>query len=221
ACVFCHRHSENATPHSSFIPYLNTAHEEDNKLFKGYKQELKEIGYERYFGVRFELDTAASLIRRDVNYSSPDPPDFVVQTGDGEISIECTTSHFSGGDRTAREKYTQFLTSKSSKEYFNENTALFVDVTNIDFFEAHSEESNQITGENEKSWIRECSENFGLDIGSVVVFRYIGHGQGIGHHYRRCDIHDNITPELKDFLDEQYPIENVSTETSPYHFSEG
>lgn len=204
-----------------FAKHLTEVHENNTKLFNQYKQELNEIGYDRYFGVRFELDTAASLIRKDVAYEHPDPPDFVIQREQGEIAIECTTSHFSGGERTAREKYTQFLTSKSSKDYFNEGTALFVDVTNIDYSEAHTDEPNKISSEEEKKWVRECSDNFNLDIGSVILFRYVGHGTGVGHHYRRCDIQENISQELREFLDDYYPISEVSTQTSPYHFSVG
>lgn len=205
-----------------FAKHLAEVHEADPELFERYKRDLNEVGYDRYFGVRLELDTASSLNRKDIEYTSPDPPDFVIQNRSEEVVIECTSSHFSGGDRTAREKYTQFLTSKASKDYFDGNTALFVDVTNIDFSEVHSDNSNQqIEKEKEKDWIRECSENFNLDIGSVLTFRYVGSGRGILHGRRRCDIRDNITQELKDFLDEYYPITDISTETHPYYFSEG
>jgi hypothetical protein len=203
-----------------FCKHLSEIQEENRELFNRYKQELNEVGYDRYFGIRFELDIAASLIRKGINYSHPDPPDFEVQYEGKELAIECTSAHFSGGDRTKREKFTQCLTSKSSKDYFNRDTALFIDVTNLDYAAEIGITSGSINEKDEKRWIRECTKNFDLDIGSVVIFRYIGHGQGIGHQYRRCDIDSNIAKHLQKFLDEHYPIGDVRTETLPYHFRE-
>ena len=137
------------------------------------------------------------------------------------MAIECTSTHFSGGDRTKREKFTQCLTSKSSKDYFNQNTALFIDVTNLDYAAAIGVTSGSTKEDDEKRWIRECSENFGLDIGSVVTFRYMRDEQGIRHEYRRCDIDNNIAGHLRAFLDEHYPVGDTRTNTLPYHSREG
>jgi len=204
-----------------FRKHLSEVEERDRELFNEYKRELNQVGYDRYFGIRFELDVAASLIRKGVAYSHPDPPDFEIQHGDQELAIECTSAHFSGGDRTKREKFTQCLTSKSSKDYFNQNTALFIDVTNLDYAAATGVTSGSINEDDEKRWIRECSENFNLDIGSVVTFRYMGDEQGIRHEYRRCDIDGNIAGHLRAFLDEHYPVGDTRTKTLPYHFREG
>jgi len=170
-----------------FAKHLEELKKSDENLFEDFKNKLKKENYHNYFGTRFEIDMAAFLVRKNVDFEHPDPPDFKIKERD--IAIECGSGHFSGGDRTIREKIEQTVDNKSDKPYYNSNNALFIDLTNI-FYHSASRES-EASGENIKKWIRSHLETFNLDIGSVILFTYVAdaskNNSGLYHNYLRVD----------------------------------
>lgn len=199
-----------------FQKHLKEIAESDSDLLDDFREELKKENYDNYYGTRFEIDTAASLFRKQVEFDHPDPPDFEILSP-GEPAIECTTSHLSKGDRTIEEKLKQSLISKSGKPYFNSNTALFIDITNL-FYNA-ADNSIQLSEDRVKDWVRECISNFNLNIGSILMFVYIvetdGDTPGLHHSYWRLENQD-VTEDLVKFLDENYPYSD-SQVTEPYY----
>lgn len=192
-----------------FAKHLSEVKDGREELFEEFKEELKKEDYDNYFGTRFEIDIAASLIRKEIDFNHPDPPDFDIQ--DKDVAVECQSAHFSGGDRTIAEKIKQTIGSKSDKDYYNESSALFVDVTNIYFNSA--DRDVDISREKVEEWVRETFEVFDREIGSVILFTYVAdassQGSGLNHSYLRFDNQENEpTEELVDFLDEYWPKGN-------------
>jgi hypothetical protein len=200
-----------------FLKHLKEIEENNSDLLDDFREELKKEDYDNYYGTRFEIDIAASLLRKGISFNHPDPPDFVINTGDGETIIECTTSHLSGGDRTIEEKLNQSLISHSDRPYFNSNMGLFIDITNLMYHAVN--DGVEFTGDLVKGWTKECIKNFDLGMGSVLIYVYIvdrsGNTPGIGHHYWRLDT-DTAEDTLTDFLDEFYPYSSSSI-SDPYH----
>lgn len=199
-----------------FLKHLKEIREADSGLFGDFQEELKKEDYDTYYGTRFEIDCAASLIRKGVDFSHPDPPDFVIDA-EGEPVIECTTSHLSGGSRTIEEKFKQSLINKSGKPYFTSDAGLFIDITNLIFTSARNQ--TELTEKKIKRWVEECLHNFNLDIGSILIFTYMvetnGDHPGIGHHYWRVE-NQGAEGSLVEFLDRNYPYEGSSVQ-DPYH----
>lgn len=191
-----------------FAKHLEELRSKREDLFEDFKQQLKEEDYSHYFGTRFEIDIATSLVRKDIGFEHPDPPDFRISGED--IAIECGSGHFSGGDRTIREKLEQTVDNKSGKPYYNSSSALFIDLTNIFYHNASME--TDISNDKLKKWVRDHLETFDLDIGSVVLFTYVAdaseESSGLRHSYLRID-NDNSDDKLIEFLDQHWPVEDL------------
>lgn len=180
--------------------HLEEVKMEKEDLFVELREELKRQDHDNYFGTRFEIDIAASLIRKGIAFEHPDPPDFEIRNS--EVNIECQSGHFSGANRTIREKIEQSVSAKSGKFYYNSKSALFIDITNIFFNSARRERdpSNQ----DFKEWVKNHMKVFDLDIGSVILFAYVADtsksNPNLTHSYLRID-NEDIDDDLADFLD--------------------
>lgn len=185
-----------------FAKHLRTAREADPMLFEHFLDELHQVEYGRYLGVRFEIDISASLISKDIEFSHPDPPDFVLDYDDQEIVIECTTSHLQEGDRDPRDKVSAAITEKAGKDYASPSMAVFIDYTNILYHGIGDEET--INESIQKNWIEADFDIFDMDLGSVLLFAYVGDDGGFRHTYRRIDNGDEVDPALESFLYRYY-----------------
>ncbi|MFT4869158.1 MAG: hypothetical protein ACI83Q_000782 [Colwellia polaris] len=189
-----------------FAKHLEEVEEERNEVFEEFRSELKSQTHNEYFGTRFEVDIAASLIRKDIDFDHPDPPDFDIVNRD--CVIECTTSHFSGGDRTPEEKIKQAIESKSGKSYFDSSNALFIDITNIYF--AMAQREKEYSQEYIEEQVEERLDVFNHDIGSVILFTYVvdrsASPPGLHHSYIRVD-NSSAEADLTAFLDSHWPKE--------------
>ncbi|MBP1985967.1 hypothetical protein [Halolamina salifodinae] len=199
-----------------FAKHLQEVGETRPDLLEEFASEMHDIGYNEYFGTRFEIDTCASLVRNEVDFEHPDPPDFIIERVSGEIAIECTTSHYSGSSQTLEDKYKSTIDSKSGKSYYESSTALFVDITNLYYHGVDRQEP--LSREKIIEWTRERIELFDLDIGSVLLFSYIVDRDdgGMHHAYNRFDT-DNAADPLIDFLDEFYPSDDGFDVDRAYH----
>jgi hypothetical protein len=102
-------------------------------LFEQYKQKMKRPkAGDTFFGVRFEVAIAESLILASVLFESFDRPDFQISIGSNKVFIECASARFRGGHiGNAKRKILHQIHTKSNEPYALPQTALFVDVTNI------------------------------------------------------------------------------------------
>lgn len=207
-----------------FAKHLSEVRSADKELFNAFKSELRSASAEDYFGLRLEVDTAASLYRKGLSFTHPDPPDFRVQTQYGTVGIECKSGHLAGGDRTIEEKFKDLIIEKSGKPYYNESNILFVDLTNI-FYNTMlrvQDDSLEFDIDQLRTWSEEAIENFALEIGGILLFTYQtddgSDDDGIWHDYVRIDNSDREA-RVTNFLDEHYPFEKT-TKNSPWYPSQ-
>lgn len=194
-----------------FTKHLSEIEENDPELFKDFVSELKRVEYDTYFGTRFEVDIAASLIRSGIQFTHPDPPDFVIQRGSKEVKLECTTSHVSGKNIDLERKIKDAVSSKSNKDYYGPSTALLIDITNL--IHIGFKEGQEPTADKFRQFINEREDVFDLDIGSVILFSYhieeAENGYRIKHSYIREDNH-LAKDHLINLLNELWPFKSVS-----------
>lgn len=104
-----------------------------NRLLKN----NKNIGF---YGDKFELFIAFSLLERDIKYTKPEPPDFKIKFDNSEIYIECGTAQFDVDSKRSKveifSKLRKNINAKLKKKYSNDDTILFLDITNLIY---HSE----------------------------------------------------------------------------------
>lgn len=108
---------------------------EKRPVFNQFKKLLLKSTQNEYFGLRFEISTAADLQRSAFNFVKRERPDFEVSTKAGNAYIECVNANLANtksGDLIY--KIIQAIEKKERKGYGNlEQTVLFVDFTNVHF----------------------------------------------------------------------------------------
>lgn len=105
-------------------------------LLRQYRKRIRKAGSNRghFFGIRFEVKMASMLIKNNLTFTTPDPPDFAIQKDGLECFIECGSSRLKEGKQgDLSYKVTQEIRSKSAKPYANLDTALAIDITNLRF----------------------------------------------------------------------------------------
>lgn len=180
--------------------HLHAIREERPELYSEFVDEFHDIEHGQYFGWRCEVDTANFLINTGVEFTHPDPPDFRVDAEEGPITIECTSSHYSGSSRSIEEKVKAAVTSKAEKNYSGPSTAIFLELTNV-YPTAISRDEN--FGSDElKQWVRERCGLFDYDVGGVVLLGYVADidEPRVFHAVDRVDIEPS--DQLLAFLDE-------------------
>jgi hypothetical protein len=109
------------------------------ELLAHFQRKYRKHTENEFWGLRFEIDTASTLVNRGISFATGDRlPGGECKNGDficGETSIECTSVHVSRTKRfnTYAEKIQRAVRRKKKKAYCATNVALFIDITNICF----------------------------------------------------------------------------------------
>lgn len=193
------------------VKHLKEIEQFDKALLRKFKKEMlahlrTTNAFDNYFGIRCEINIAASLIRKGVDFKKSESPDFVINRGN--LFIECGSTHVSKPKPSSKFKIGSVINQKSKKAYANSKTALFIDITNI----IHNElNTNNNTLEDlvviEKAYIKDVLVN--SKFGNVTIFTY-RHNRESNYFestYARID-NNHIDSHLSVFLDEHYPITN-------------
>lgn len=191
---------------SMLVKNLKEIEGHDEKLLKVFRRALQSCNNDTYFGVRFEVSMAASLVRSNVPFAKTERPDFtLLGTWDG-ISIECGSAHLSGRRIAASDlkyKIGSVVRDKSQYDYCSAGNALFIDFTNINY---HSTLEEILPSVDElKRYVSDQLEHD--DFGSVVLWTYIVN-LDVGRYQWKYTRVDNKMPNhlLKKFLDTLYPF---------------
>lgn len=181
----------------------------EKEMFKHFIGEMKSVGYDEYFGTRFEVDIAKSLIKKDVNFSKIESPDFSVEKTYKNIFIECSSSHMSKIQNKRDLEYKlnkiwEVVEKKKSKDYNKPDTALFIEITNL-YYNQEMKGSQTLKSRELEKYVKLGDSDFG----SIVFFVFLGNPKKsrFETHYIRND-NKNVNEELKDFLEENYPVED-------------
>jgi len=192
------------------VQQLQRIEKYDKNLLKEFKKKIYEVrkNWELYFGVRMEINAAASLIKENVKFVKTESPDFTIP--DKSTYIECGSIHVAETHSVnIVDKIRSVIVEKSRKPYCNPATALFLDTTNVDF---HClKESTVTTDEEIKKIVDNILENTKSRFGSVLLFSYfMTMSKDFHSGYLRID-NSTIDKALLKFLDEYYPISGFWT----------
>jgi hypothetical protein len=176
-------------------------------LLEAFQEQYAEDTRARYFGVRMEIAAAALLIRRGVAFTKGESPDFRIPVGDQEVSIECGSTHFARGSTPADVKIAQAVEEKVLLPYFDQRTALFLDITNVLSRTLRTREYL------EQARIEEIvkTEMQGRPVGSIMLFHYF-FDKATDRFEMGSFRFDNETvdPALRAFLDRHLSAEERS-----------
>lgn len=178
----------------------------DTSLFEDFKKTiLSSRNVDNFFGIRFEIKIAATLIRSTIPFRKSEAPDFLIDTHFGKAAIECTSARIRNQrqDHDLRYKIVSSIRGKSNKEYSNLHTALFLDVTNLVYTTLDAGESLAKLLDRQHLF-RRLSE---FDFGNLTVFTYLSDSErgGIESAYTRID-HPEIDRALTALLDSSFPF---------------
>jgi len=202
---YANRDYENSSL-SLFAKNLKEIESHDKKLLRVFRRALQSCNDDTYFGVRFEVSMAASLIRSKVPFVKTERPDFTLLDHWDGVCIECGSAHLSEPKiRIADLKYKigSVIREKSQYDYCNASNALFIDFTNINY---HSTLQEILPGVDEsKSYVADQLKRSGF--GSVVLWTYIINLDIQKYEWKYTRI-DNKMPNqlLMRFLDTLYPF---------------
>ncbi len=185
------------------------------ELLRHYKRRLMRAGStDSFFGVRFEVNIASSLLRKGVAFDASERPDFTISAP--PVGLECTSARL----RTAHSKtdltykVRSAVHQKKSRGYATPSTALFIDITNL----AHISSSFDPAPFRVAAATALAQSPFG----AILMFTYLvyplsGTLSRIESNYIRVD-HPGISPKLTQFLDEHFPITGhlVQDHSIPY-----
>lgn len=190
---------------------------EDLKILASYSQALHQGFQERYrtvtenefWGWRFELDIATTLISKQIPFSlGVDLPGGDASNGDivtGSIAIECTSSHV-GKSRPFSQylyKLGRTIRDKSKKPYAKNAAALFIDITSLFFHRAFC--GIPIEDAELRSYTRTLLHK--TNFGSVVYSLWFVNEETaqLQNLFIRED-HDQISPRLEVFLNDDFGL---------------
>lgn len=188
------------------IKHLENLKRNDLQLFKDYIKELKkQDGQDPYWGSRFEICIASSLIDKNISFrkdfrNHESSPDFII---DKLINIECSSVRLrkSSNKTNFDYKISSLINKKSKKDYNNSSTALFIDFTNI-LYNLLLKKTKIDTEEIKSNTYKSLQL---ARFGSVLIFMQIQTHNRIANHYLRIDNRE-IDPKLRAFLDKFYRI---------------
>lgn len=176
---------------------------------KKYLTTLINAPKSQYYGTRLEIRTATYFTEMELNYTCPDPPDFLVNFNGIEIHIECTSKHFTSekDEEDVIKGFKTCIEKKSEYNWIDENSVLFIDSTNLS---SHNSLLFSPKGSNAtRQYLK--SELSKTKYGSLIAFEYIVNSinNRYEHTYNRIDS-DAIGKPLKGFLDKYFELGNFS-----------
>lgn len=186
----------------------------DEELFNKTIKELKShLGDLAYFGFRFEVLIISSFIRKDIKFTKREAPDFNILYNNEDFYAECTSVRFQKS-ATVNEielKINRKIQAKNRKPYANQDTILFLDITNMSRLAAKTniylnllELQQQIKEEMSK-----------IKYGCILLYTSLYDRDKVRYTsgYLRID-NENISINLKDFLDLHFPMGNTRIESA-------
>lgn len=197
---------------SMLVKHLQTIDKYDQKLLKKFKGALHDTNknWETYFGVRMEINIAASLIGKGVNFNKTESPDFTIP--DCGVFIECSSTHkIESSSAHLIDKIRLSIMEKSRQPYCNSSTVLCLDITNISATFGDSENELLASKDGMQRIVKQILSDTNSNYGSVLLFSYFMDMKDCFHSgYWRTD-NDGISHGLTTFLDKYFPIGEFST----------
>lgn len=191
-------------------------------LFRGFRERLLSEDAAHYPGTRFEVLMAALLTEVGLDFSHPEPPDFLVTTAGGPVPVECTSVVYRGADPSRlRARLSRALHRKARRagRYAGaygglNNVVVAVDATNL--FHGSDQRGRILMPDELIAYVGERLDRVGL--GAVLVFTLVLDRENdtlAGGHLRADARH--LAAAAKEFLDEWFPV-NRARRVTDYLF---
>ncbi len=188
------------------VKHLQTIEKHDKELLKTFKRKLRDTSknWGTYFGLRMEINIAASLIQKGVVFLKTESPDFTIN--EYGVYLECASSHkLDDSSLSLIDKIRLTISEKSKKKYCNSSTILCVDITNISATNEESEQELLASRDGLKEVVQQILQDTNSGYGSVLLFSYFMDAKGSFHSgYVRID-NESVVADLIRFLDKHYP----------------
>lgn len=189
-----------------FVKNLKEIEAKKPQLINHFRKEIKKAGStDNFFGVRFEINIAASLIRKNIDFTKQESPDFAFVFNSESLALECSSVRIRSEKDTSDYNYkiSSCINKKESSGYHDNKTALFIDTTNL-YYQTLSKD-----GVPDVNAMRSTArESMSKDsFGNITLFSFffdIGKKQ-YQSNYARID-HDLIDKNLKNFMDTFFPF---------------
>ena len=190
------------------VKHLAEVEAYDKALFELFKKQFRsgKLGRDGYFGLRFEVNIAASLIRKRLQPKKRESPDFEVAFAPEIIYIECGSTHSSPGkEADFWQKLGVAMDEKQRKPYAGQGTCLFLDITNV--YSTTLSKGRLPDYDFMKRELGRMLELARPGYGSVILFMIIFNKErnGIESDYIRVDSR-TATKTLVQFLDSTFPV---------------
>ena len=189
--------------------------------FKHFQKELKNNGIleDTYFGIRLEIRTSASLIKKNIGFFKSETPDFIIT--DLNLGLECTSAHISLNTNSKPNdvlyKVKSAINKKNDYEYKTNKTVLFIDASNLLFHEGN-EYCNKVLSDKDNSYPILTEDVNNSKFMSVIYFTYAwvpvqgNNGATLHNLYNRIDSR-NIDPFIGAFLNIHFPLGDLWIES--------
>lgn len=187
--------------------HLKEVKQYNEDIFSQFKRSIKRcMKAADFYGLRMEINTAASLARANIKFTKTESPDFELTVNNENAFIECNSTHFSTDVGNPENKIIRAIRHKSKMPYANNNTALFIDVTNLLC------KSDGSTQRPIKEIVQE--ELNEKNYGCILLFAYVFYDEGrsINSHYSRIDSR-YISKNLYEFINQCFPFGKVELQT--------
>jgi len=149
-----------------FAKNLKEIESKDKKLLRDFSISISRQGdHSSFFGTRFEINIAASLVRKNIDFRKSESPDF--RLCEAGCAIECTSVRSVSGNRNKNYDYkiSSAINKKSSQKYAKKKTVLAIDRTNTLFLNP-----NQTIAGARSAMQAGLS---GSGFGAILIFNYV------------------------------------------------
>ena len=190
---------------------LQDIEKHDQRLLKKYRRIIRDsLDINKYYGARFEVAAASTLIRSNCNFqrvieTTNPTPDFVIHEK-SDVFLECGSTHLSNPrPKDFEYKIISEAKEKGRKTYCNQKTVLLLDISNILHYAIRF--SMPIHARLETIAEKAIKDT---KFGSLLLFDYIidSKTHQYSHSYLRKD-NNEIDSDLKSFLDRIFPLGRI------------
>jgi hypothetical protein len=157
-----------------------------------------------FYGTMFEVEIAASFLRKGVSFEKRESPDFRVNVGDEVVGVERTTGRLEGSGLPLK-KLEGRVKKKGAKNYVGLSDAVFVDATGALYASAGggTPRMEMSMEDNMKRFMTAGVHE--ADVGAALaLFRVVHDAGGIETIFSRVD-YLKVNERLRQFLNTAYP----------------
>lgn len=173
----------------------------EKSIFEKIVKKISNCPPAQYIGYRMEVLTAAILTTKDIKFTMPDPPDFLIPYNGSSVKIECG-SRYINKPKDIDALLKAMLDPMVKKNSYDNSTAIFLDSTNVVFNGRFWKDTDYFETK------KVCQEAMDKSkFGALFLFNWlIDSDKGVYNCFPNHVYSSSISDNLKMFLDSYFPI---------------